>query len=198
MKKLALVMVFALIAGSAFAQNWRANNVGVYLDEGAVSNCGFGMGAVDCYLVGTGIETATVGGFEIKLTVVGPAFGPLNPVFPEGGINLATKPGEWIVGFGTPSPVTNGMTTFMAFQLLITDNSTPTEIYGDHIYFPSLPNSGAPGAYLDGADYDIILPLYSATGDVVGGGSVPLFTMNGGCGVDAQDATWGEVKSLFR
>ncbi|MFN2371293.1 MAG: hypothetical protein ABR506_09085 [Candidatus Krumholzibacteriia bacterium] len=195
MKKLALVIVFSLMAGSAFGQYWSSNNVGVYLDPMAEENCGFGTGEIGCYLVGTGLETATVGGFELKLLVEGPAFGPLNAAYPVDGINLASRTDEWIVGYGTPTPTTGGLVVFMTFDLFVQDDLTPTELFIEPVYFASLPGTGA---YLDGADLNVILPLYNSTGDPVTGDKVPVMTLNGQCTVDTEDASWGEVKSLFR
>lgn len=195
MKKLALVIIFSLVAGGAFAQGWATNNVGVYLDPMGEENCGYGMAVIPCYLVGTGIETATVGGWELKLTIAGPALGPLNPVYPVNALNLASRADEWIVGFGEPAPVNNGTVVFMSFDLFVQDDATPTELFIEPVYFASIAGSGA---YLDGADYNIILPLYNSTGDPVTGANVPVMTLNGQCAVDAEDASWGEVKSLFR
>lgn len=195
MKKLALVIMFSLLATSAFAQNWGSNNIGVYLDAGAESNCGFGVGQIACYLVGTGLETASVGGFEMKMTVAGPGFGPLNPAFPVDGTNLAARPNEWVVGFGQPAPTAGGSVVFMTFDVFVTDDLTATELFIEPIYWPSLPGSCA---YLDGADYNIILPLFNATGDPVTGDNVPVLTLNGQCVVPSEEASWGDVKSLFR
>ncbi len=195
MKKLALVIMFSLLATSAFAQNWGSNNIGVYLDATAESHCGYGTGQIACYLIGTGLETATVGGFELKLTVTGPAFGPLNQIYPPDAINLANRPSEYVVGFGTPVPAGSGLVTFMTFDLLVTNDLTATELFIEPIYFPSIAGSGA---YLDGADYNIILPLFNATGDPLTGATVPVMTVNGDCVVPAEDASWGGVKSLFR
>ncbi len=195
MKKLALVIMFSLLATAAFAQGWSANNVGIYLDETATVNCGYGTGMTPCFLVGTGLETASVGGFELKITVEGPAFGPLNPVYPVQATNLASRAGEWIVGYGTPAPTAGNSVVFMTFDLFINDDLTPTEVFIDPVYFASLPGSGA---YLDGADYNIILPLFNSTGDPITGANVPVLTMNGQCVVPTEDASWGDVKSLFR
>ena len=195
MKKLALVIMFSLLATSAFAQNWGSNNIGVYLDEAGESNCGYGTGQITCYLVGTGLETATVGGFEMKLTVTGPAFGPLTPSYPVDAVNLANRPDEWVVGYGQPAPSPGGSVVFMTFNIFVQDDLSATELFIEPIYFPSIPGSGA---YLDGADYNILLPLFNATGDPVTGANVPVMTVNGQCVVPAEDASWGDVKSLFR
>lgn len=195
MKKLALVIMFSLLATSAFAQNWGSNNIGVYLDAGAESNCGYGVGSIPCYLVGTGLETASVGGFELKLTVSGPAFGPIDPVYPVNAANLATRPNEWFVGFAEPAPTSGGSVVFMSFNLFVTGDLAPTELFIDPIYFASIPGACA---YLDGADYNIQLPLFNSTGDPVSGATLPVMTLNGQCAVPSEDASWGEVKSLFR
>ncbi|MBE0567998.1 MAG: hypothetical protein IH621_18740 [Krumholzibacteria bacterium] len=195
MKKLALVIIFSLMAGSAFGQYWSSNNIGVYLDPAGEENCGYGTGEVACYLVGTGIETPTVGGFELKLEVEGPAFGPLSVAYPVDALNMASRVNEWFVGYGQPAPVSNGTVVFMSFSLFVQDALTPTDLFISPTYFPSIPGSCA---YLDGADYNIILPLVNSTGDPVTGDNVPVFSLNGGCAVPTEDASWGEVKSLFR
>ena len=195
MKKLALVIMFSLLATSAFAQNWGSNNIGVYLDAAAESNCGYGTGLIPCYLVGTGLETDSVGGFELKLTVAGPGFGPMDATYPVDAANLANRPNEWFVGFGQPAPVSGGSVVFMTFNLLVTNDLAPTELFIEPIYFPSIPGSCV---YLDGADYNVQLPLHNSTGDPLTGDTVPVMTVNGQCAVPSEDASWGEVKSLFR
>ncbi|MFO7607582.1 MAG: hypothetical protein R6X35_00105 [Candidatus Krumholzibacteriia bacterium] len=195
MKKLALVIVFSLMAGSAFGQYWSSNNIGVYLDPMGEENCGYGTGLVPMYVVGTGIETATVGGFEMKLEIEGPAWQPLNIAYPVDALNMASRDNEWWVGYGQPAPTTNGTVVFASFDLFVESDLTPIEMFISPIYFASIPGTCA---YLDGADYNIILPLYNSTGDPVTGENVPVLTLNGQCAVPTEDASWGEVKSLFR
>jgi len=196
MKKLALVIIFTMLAGSAFAQGWNQNNLGIYLDPAGAENCGYGTGQVACYLVGTNLATATVGGFECKITLSGPAFGPLNIAYPTDALNLNNRVDEYSVGYGTPYPTTNGDVVFMTFDLFINDNLSATEMFLSPIYFASIPGTCA---YLDGADYNIILPLYNSTGDPFDTtANLPVFTMNGQCVVPTEEASWGDVKSLFR
>ncbi len=196
MKKLALVIIFTMLAGSAFAQNWHQNNLGIYLDEAGTENCGYGTGPTTCYLVGTGLQTQTVGGFECKITMNGPAFGPLNISYPVNALNLNNRQDEYTVGYGEPAPTTNGSVVFMTFELLISDATAPTEMYLSPVYFASIAGTCA---YLDGADYNIILPLYNSTGDPLNtSANLPVFTMNGQCAVPTEDTSWGDVKSLFR
>ena len=195
MKKLALAIMFTMLAGTAFAQGWAENNVGVYLDPEGTNNCGFGVGSIPMYLVGTGLTAETTGGFEVKLIIEGPAFGPLNPTYPVQASNLASRENEWIVGYGTPAPAPGGVCVFMSFDVFVDNDAMPTEFFIEPVYFASIPGSGA---YLDGSDYNIILPLYNATGDPVTGETVPVCTLNGQCVVDSEDASWGGVKSLYR
>ena len=196
MKKLALVIMFSLLATSAFAQNWGSNNIGVYLDAGAESNCGLRRrfhpllpgrhrpGDRQRRRLRTEADgrAARLSARSILCTRSTP------PTWP-------TRPNEWFVGFAEPAPTSDGSVVFMSFNLFVTGDLAPTELFIDPIYFASIPGSCA---YLDGADYNIQLPLFNSTGDPVTGATVPVLTLNGQCAVPSEDASWGEVKSLFR
>ncbi len=200
MKKLALVLIFTLAASTAFA-GWASDNVGIYFDAEGANNCdSAAVGIVHLYAVATGIQTDTIGGFEFKLTSNGglPPYEPLNVVIPSSGIDLGNRPYEFIVGYGFPIAVSNGTAVLMEFDMFLGDASIPSEIFLSEIYYPSVPNSLSCGAYLDGADLEIIHNLYPSTGDPVGGTSPAVCTINGQCVVDGEDASWGEIKSLFR
>ena len=199
MKKLALVIIFTMLAGSAFAGSWNQNNLGIYVDANGTDNCTYGTGFVHCYLVGTGLQTATVGGFECKIVPTGPLMSTdlINVAYPADAINLGgyRREFEWVVAYGQVVPVNNGTCMFMEFDLAISDDLTPTEVFLETNYFQSYPGANA---YLDGADLNVILPLYNATGDPLTGADLPVFTVNGQCVVPTENASWSDVKSLFR
>lgn len=199
MKKLALVLVFTLAASTAFA-GWASDNVGIYFDAAATNNCdNAGVGIVHLYAVATGIQTQSIGGFEFKLTANGGLpYEPLNVAIPGDGIDLGNRPNEFIVGYGFPIAVSGGVAVLMEFDMYLTDASVASEIFLSEIYYPSKPNSLSCGAYLDGADLEVILNLFPSTGDPIGGSSPAVCTINGQCVVDGEDASWGEIKSLFR
>ena len=203
MRRIALVIVLALLAGSASAQTWvpwSQNNIGVYEDPDYpyLSYCAYGTGTVTVHLMGTNLTAASVGGFECKITLDGPAYGPLNITYPTNALNLNNRENEYSVGYGDPVPCNaDGNVVFMTFDLFVTDATTPVNVYLSPIYYHSLPQEVC--AYLDGSDNDIILPLYNSTGDPrVQGEIFPVFTLNSDCVVPAEQTSWGDVKSLFR
>ena len=81
------------------------------------------------------------------------------------------------------------------FEVFVMDTAYPVEFYIDGIFMHSLPYR-AP-AYLDGAEwpnYETIKELRQSTG----GPDFPVATINGECAVSSDEATWGDVKSMFR
>jgi len=201
MKKLALVLVFSLLATTAFAQSWSQNNVGVYFDAGAISNYVDGIlpgTLVHCYVVGTGLTAPAVSGFEFKLTVEGDgALVPTSIVYPTEAANLGNRPDEYVVGFAGPVPVAGGQFTLMEYNVLVTNTVLPVCTYIEPIYFASIPGRTA---YLGETPNDL-LPLANSTGDPTDPtGRYAVCSINGLCegAVPNDEATWGSVKSLYR
>jgi hypothetical protein len=201
MKKLALVLMFTLLATTALAQGWSQNNVGVYFDAGATSNYVDGIlpgTIVRCYVVGTGLTAAATSGFEFKLTTEGDgSFISTSIAYPTQAANLANRPDEYVVGFAGPVPVVDGQFVFMEYDLLVTGPLLPVCTYLEPIYFASIPGSSA---YL-GEEPGILLPLFNSTGDPTNpNGRYAVCSVNGLCegAVPSDDASWGSVKSLYR
>lgn len=99
MKKFALVLILIVCATSAQAQ-WRANNIGMYLDTTDVdSYCGplAGAGAFNVYILGTNMNTSSCKGVEFELRWEG-NYQVSDWTFPE-GIDFGA-----IVRLTTPSP----------------------------------------------------------------------------------------------
>ncbi len=196
MKKLlfALALMALLVSTSAFAQlNWE-DNIGVYLDEAATTSCDVlpAVAIYPAYLTLTHVTSASVGGWEVKITSDGG--GQITVVNPRGdSVNAATRQYEYIIGLGSPLLPVNGTLVIADIQFVISDDTVPFFIYLDHIYFDSMGNDLP--AYLDGADANIIKRLLPARGSL----SDPQMVINNGqCVVDNEDASFGAVKALFR
>jgi len=200
MKKLALVLMFALVATSALAQNWGEDNVGVYFDAAATSIYVDGIvpgNLQHCYLIGTNLSSPLVSGFELKLSLAGPgAILGTSIAYPTDAANLASRPDEYVVGFAGPVPVVGGDFILMEYDVVVTGAGSVCS-YIDPIYFASIPGEFA---YL-GVDPSDLRPMFRSTGNPVNPSeSTPVCSINGLCdgAVPTQDAAWGSVKSLYR
>lgn len=197
MKKTALVLICViLMAGNSFAQlDPDDDGIGVYFDPCACVNCiSMDVGAQKAFLVITHPTSPLgVGSWETKMWMEGPAF-MTNVDLQGAGVNLASRPNEYIVGTVVPqiNPYTFPAIVVAVLDFQIIDLATPVTFWIDGIYFHSLPNKVP--AYLDGADVNIIKELRQATG----GPQFPVATINGDCAVATEQASWGDVKALFR
>lgn len=193
MKK--LVFVFALVAmaigGSAFAQNAYENNIGVYFDADAtmISNNDATPGVKHVYVVLTQLTNATVEGFECKLTATG---GMLisydSKVFPVETINVGTRFGEIIAGFGSPVMAVDGMAVVMELDIIVTDPTMPGEMYLEPVYHPSTP--GAPAYLSDG----VVVAAHNSTAP----GAPVLVTNSTEEPVATEATSFDNLKSLYR
>ena len=179
MKKLALVLALTLtaFAGGAFAQ-WDDNNVGLYFDQAGTSSCG-PMDAETpfyTYLLFTNMTSPDIKAWEIQLT-----YDNLDvlSVVPYGdAIVVSPRPGELMVGLGTPQPVVGG--SFLAARIrLFCDNTAPAGVTPNGVYFHLLPTKVP--AYENSAGAQFLRVNQDCTG-VVG----------------TETTSFGEVKSLFR
>ena len=197
MKKLlfALAITALFISTTAFAQlNWE-DNIGLYFDETATTSCEalptltFGSG----FLAVTHLTSNSLAGWEVKITSTGG--GQFPSITPRGDfINAASIPGEFIVGLGTPLVPVNGTVVLADLDFVITDDTNP--FYGslDHVYFDSMGNNLP--AYVDGDDRNLLKRMVPALGEL----GNPQLIANGDCSgvVDNEDASFGNVKALFR
>ncbi|MFO7609444.1 MAG: hypothetical protein R6X35_09655 [Candidatus Krumholzibacteriia bacterium] len=200
MKKIAIaafLLTLVLAHGYALAQmDPDDDGIGIYFDPCACVNCvPMEVGPQQGYVVITHptSQQAGVGGWEAKIWTDGP--GIITGVTFEGqAFNFGSRAHEYIVGIAVPlyNPFMYPAVVVATFDFLLTDDATPLHWYIDHIYFHSTPEEQP--AYLDGADYNIIIPLQQPTG----GPTIPVATINGDCAVPATEASWGDVKSLYR
>lgn len=191
MKKLVLVIALAAIAmsGSAFAQTPYQNNIGVYLDEAAGTNCAtLGTGLHTTYVVLTKLTAGEVAGWEGKLTSENIIMNALAHRYPV--VNAANRPGEYIIGFDAPVPVTDRSLVLAELPIFV-PNADPGYVFIDGVFLGLL-ESGLP-AYVDGSDNGIELhPALGLTAD-------PVFIVNDDCTpVAVDETTFGSVKGLFR
>ena len=195
---LASILTIALgLGGNAFAQlDPDDDGIGVYFDPSAAgSNCVFlAPGSYRCFVVVTHptAQRAGVGGWEAKIWPEGPAI-VTNTTFEGNSLNFLSPP-EYLVGIQVPlyNPYMYPAVVVAYFDYVLLDDAEPVYWYIDAIYRHSLPEPVP--AYLDGDDYNIIIPLQQPTG----GPTIPVASINGECAVPADDVSWGEVKTLFR
>jgi hypothetical protein len=194
MKK--MVFAIALIAlafgGSAFAQvgSWQ-DNMGIYFDaEGTIAENNDGVpGLLNCFIVLTGVTQPTVDGFECKIVGEGGLLVSYDSVaFPVDAIDVGSRFGEIIVGFGEPLPVEGGKAVVATFDIIVTNPTIPGAVYLSPVYFPSLP--GVP-AYLAGGE---LVPARNSTED-----GMPVLVTNSAEGVvDTDEMSFDNLKSLYR
>jgi hypothetical protein len=201
MKKMFLfasVMIIALgIGGNALAQlDPDDDGIGVYFDPSAAgSNCVFlEPGTYRSFVVITHptAQRAGVGGWEAKIWLTGPAI-ITNTTYEGNSLNFLSPP-EYLVGIQIPlyNPYMYPAVVVAYFDYVLLDDTEPVYWWIDAIFRSSLPEKVP--AYLDGDDYNIIIPLQQPTG----GPDIPVASINGECAVPADDVSWGEMKTLFR
>ncbi len=193
MKK--LVFVFALVAmafgGSVFAQAIHDDNVGIYFDaDGTMTSNNDGTpGLKHVFVVLTNVGHATVEGFEGKITATGGVLISYDSMtFPVDAIDVGSRYGEVIAGFGSPVMVEDGKVVVMEFDIIVTDPGMPGMLFIDPVYFPSIP--GAP-AFLGGGE------LVEARNSTAPGMPV-LVTNSADEPVAIESTSFDNLKSLFR
>lgn len=192
----AFLLTLILGFGNAVAQlDPDDDGIGVYFDPCACVNCvPMEPGPQQGYVVITHptAQQAGVGGWEAKIWLEGP--GVITSTSLQGqAINFFNPPEYW-VGIAVPlyNPFMYPAVVVATIDFMLLDDSQPLQWYIDGVYRHSLPERVP--AYLDGDDYNIIIPLQQPTG----GPTIPVATINGECAVPTTEASWGDVKSLFR
>ena len=201
MKKIVLVLTLAACAlsGSAFAQDpgdMDRNNIGVYLNEAGIGNCG-GIDAdipFTVFVVLTRLSNAEVWGWEAKFVYENILSLGVNPYGEH--IDAGTRDGEHIVGLSMPLMAMNQKVVVAEMDLMVSgalnDVTQPSNVFIEGIYFPLLPN-GQP-AYLEASGSDGV-----ALWQAINGPETPQLSMNCDCAPVAVEASsWGNVKSLYR
>ncbi len=190
MKKLALVLALTLVAfaGTASASDWFSDNVGIYFDEAATTNCGTAAPFTPFpgYLVFTQMTATDINAWEIQLTYNNVT---LLAFTPRGDhVQISPRPGESMVGLAAPAPVVGGAYVAADLNLLV-QNTNPAGISAAGVFFHLL---------------DIKVPAYTNSQDVgfelhpISEPGAPIMIINNGCAVDVEVDSFGAVKSLFR
>jgi hypothetical protein len=193
MKKLVFALVLAVTAcgGAALAQDFGVNNIGVYFDaEGTqMSNSDGTPGPRHVYVVLTNLDRTVVNGFECKITASGGMLVSYDSMaFPVDVIDVGTRYGEVIAGFGQPLMVSEGRAVVMEFDIIVTDADIPGLLFIDPIYFSSIPGSTA---FL--SDGEIV-----AARNATAAGFPVLVTNSEDEPVGAQATSFDNLKSLYR
>jgi len=195
-KLLVLVAAALLISGNSLAQlDPDDNGVGVYFDP-----CGCCMPCIPlpegegfAWLVITHPSApAGIGGWECRLEVEGPVAILGYNLLGANPINFTVEP-NFLVGLSEPlvNPFTFPTLVVMEIHFLVLDVQPAIEFYLEPNWTPSIPGELA---YADGVDPDILYIMRQSTG----GPGEPVAVVNGDCPVANEDATWGQVKTLYR
>jgi hypothetical protein len=187
----ALALVIMACGGSALAQNINEDNIGVYFDTaGTVMSNNDGLvGVKHVYVVLTNLTQPVVGGFECKITATGGMLiSYATKTFPVDVIDVGTRYGETIAGFGQPLPVADGKAVVMEFDIVVTDPSIPGEMFIEPIYYPSMPGATC---YLSNGE------IFEARNSTAPG--EPVLVTNSETEPVATEATsFDNLKSLYR
>lgn len=171
------------------------DQIGIYLDDDGDAFCAEeASGFTNVYLVLTNLSSPSIAGWEAKVTFTGG--GVLTNFVLRGlAINASTRPNEYMVGLGTPLVAAQGTIPVMDITLYVYDATIPTLGYVAAIYYHTLEDILLP-AYLDGADVELVKPLYPLLGDV----TEPVLILNDACTgpVENTPSSWGDLKSLYR
>jgi hypothetical protein len=206
MRKPILLLAAAalLIGSSAFAQcSEDPNEICIFFSEDCFTctNClsFVGGNAVAYVVLMNATQAAGVSGYEFCLCnddgspyapPVGSSIYVTGYTYPAGAINAATEP-CFAVGLAAALPWSPCM-TLLAINLLIF--SPEPWCFGAE---PTVPSS-IPGqmAYADGINPGLLVPMYPCT--EVGCYMACVNAPQCPPPVDAEDATWGAVKNLYR
>jgi hypothetical protein len=188
MKKL-VVLACLVLAANAFAQiDPDDDGVGLYQDQGGTIHCWQADPSVPftAYIVLTNPTAGGVRGWECKLNYDTVFVFLLNTVYNGSAVNPCTPP-EFCVGLGSSLPV--GPAVWLAELTLLLLIPGSQDFYMDVTSSPTVPGELV---YLDEALAPVIMRQST------GGPTIPVANVNGDCPVDADDATWGGVKALYR
>lgn len=208
MKMLVVFLVLGIMSSGSLAfgiLDEGENSLGVYFDHGTFElNCTDAPFAVpfSMYFVMANCTQSSIGGFEFAWAVDPEPAQPLIPlavVLPPFALNIGDNY-NFIVGVGEPL-ATGPATVLVEIQLLNLDSDLVSFI----TVGPAIPAS-IPGqtAFVDGIDYDILLPMNYSTLDGVyvnldeNGWVRPgigMFSCPGPVAVESSP--WGSVKALF-
>jgi hypothetical protein len=195
-KLLVLVAAALLISGNSFAQlDPDDNGVGIYFDPcGCCLPCvTLPEGEAYAWLVITHPSApAGIGGWECRIEVEGPAAILSWNFEGQDPINFTQEP-NFLVGLSAPliNPFTFPTVVVMEIHFLVMDVQPPIEFFLEPNWTPSIDGELV---YADGANPNELIIMRQSTG----GPGEPVAVVNGDCPVANEDATWGQVKTLYR
>ncbi len=203
MRKLVVLLGLAslLVAGNAMAQiDPDPDMIGVYFDLGATTWCTSPgpVGPYAAYLILTNATALSgVSGWECSVEVTAGVF-VLSWIYNGTAVN-ALSPPDFAVGLATSLPWEPAI-LLMTFQVGLFA-PTPVEITVTAQPIPSIPDTPYPlPAYAAGDDPGDLRSLGYSTGwDPETGTPNVAAVINGDCTPTAnEDATWGNVKNMYR
>jgi len=205
MKKLVVLLLVSLMAGSAFAvTDPDPDMIGIYFDLNANDNCKVIGPSIpfNAYLILTNTTAPAVSAYEVGYTNVVPS-GMESMLFrlastiangAVSGLDLGDSSdilaGDHIVGLAAPLQA-GPATVLHAWQFMILSPDLTMEMFIGAASQSSLP--GTFPVILNASDST----LFTA-GQSTGGIDTPVATVNLPCVVGVEDASFGSVKSLFR
>jgi hypothetical protein len=203
MKKLVVLLLASLVATSAFAVlDPDPDMMGIYFDTNADNNCLTSPSGVpfSAYLILTNTTAPAINAYELGLTVVVPAgleasLFRLSSTIANGaisGVDVGTNGplgGDFIVGLAGPLPAQPAL-ILHAFQYL------PFAPMSIEFFLGASSAPSIPGDFpvVQNANGSILMQVGQSTG----GPDNAVATVNTGCVVGVEEASFGSVKSLFR
>ncbi|MFO7652321.1 MAG: hypothetical protein R6X25_00705 [Candidatus Krumholzibacteriia bacterium] len=206
MKKMLVVLIVALMASAAAAQDTGTDSFGLYFDAELTQNeIVIGTGTpFNMYLAIAGPTVRSAAALEVQLQLVpSDAFLFVNATEWIGteGIDILGDAFGFIVGFGTPIEAADGY-IYLGYMNL-TSFAPAVQFLAGPVEQASVPNEAV---YVDGDDFGNLVIMEFAT-DENGMGRGPdgwllpgyeLAAVNADAATSAENATWTQVKGLFR
>ena len=196
MKK--MVLVFALVAlafgGSAFAQGWNSDNIGVYFDTaGTIISNPDASGTFAVHMILSNLSKDVLEGFEAKVV----ADGGLELIddtwqLNYDGFEVGRFEGEVMVGFTSPVVPVDGMVHVCSFYVTVINPAVPGALYLEPQRFATETELGEENpVYVSGS---VAYPLFNSTEE-----GLPVLVVNTPDEPVATESTsFDNLKSLYR
>lgn len=202
MKNLILLTCLSLLATSSSAVlDPEPDIMGIYFDLNADNNCLASQPAsipFNAYIILTNTTAPAINAYELGYEVVftpGTVFRLADSIAngAVSGVNVGdaslVETGDYIVGLAAPLPGTPAVVLHSMQYLLLV--AGPMEFYLHESSAPSIPGQFP---VVQNAEGSILMQVGQSTG----GPDIPVATVNAGCVVGVESASFGSVKSLFR
>jgi hypothetical protein len=174
------------------------NSVGVYFDTDGNINClpvvepgEYGPGFIYVVLLNSSEDCLEIALllWEFRLEITGPVE-VLDYTFIGGGNNYLEPPDFWV---GSDVPYSPWGDVFVLMDISVGILGTePVEFRILPVTEPTIPD------YPAIACAEGVYPVFNSTGYDQDGVANVCATINGGCPVDNEESTWGQVKAMYR